>query len=520
MPHGSAERLIKPDQIDEAAVDQALASGGKGDHGTRMGILNDMLGPGLFGKMFPDLTPFRPPDPALTTLGAAMKETPSEGNSNIPAGFTYLGQFIDHDLTSDPTVGFPFINDVDALHDARTPAFDLDSLYGLGPVRQPELYDPAFAPGQARMAIGSTSPVQVPPGVNLPPLPPSMPNDLPRNADKTAIIGDPRNDENLIVAQTHLAFLKFHNAVIETLPQNADAFQEARRLVTWHYQWIVLNDYLPRIADNTVVAEVREGGPQFFKFDGEPYGGEPFMPVEFSVAAYRLGHSLVRDGYNYNRAFNFGGPPAFTGATLSLLFAFTGKGGLPSTIPGVVNSGIPSNWVIDWRRFHEVEGPNSPLLNFTRAIDTQIAVTLFNLPIPGVVAASPNQLPVRNLLRGSRVGLPSAQDVAKVMGVPTLSPVQLTSGPEAPAVTAGGFDQSTPLWYYILKEAEVTGGGQHLGPLGSRIVAEVFFGLMLGDRNSFLRRRPEWKPTLPAAQPGTFTMADLLRFVNDIDPIG
>jgi Animal haem peroxidase len=521
MPHGNAERLIKPDQIDLDAVDQALLDGGKGESGTRMGILNDMLGPGHFGKMFPDLPPFRPPDDALTNLGLAMTDVPTAGNSNIPAGFTYLGQFIDHDVTNDPTVGFPFINDVDALHDARTPVFDLDSLYGLGPARQPELYDPGFGPGQARMAIGSTSPVPVPPGVNLPPLPTSMPNDLPRNADKTAIVGDSRNDENLVVAQTHLAFLKFHNAVIQTLPQNADAFQEARRLVAWHYQWIILNDFLPRIAEADVLADVQDHGPQFFNFDYPPFDGEPFMPVEFSVAAYRLGHSMIRDGYNYNRAFNFGGPPAFTGATLDLLFLFTGKGGLPSPlVPGAVNSGIPSNWIIDWRRFHEVEGPNSPLLNFTRAIDTKIALTLFKLPIPSVVSASPNQLAVRNLLRGSRVGLPSAQDVAEKIKVEPLAPAVIANGADGPILKAAGFDEKTPLWYYVLKEAEIVGQGKHLGPLGSRIVAEVFYGLMLGDPNSFKRQRPDWTPTLPAAQPGTFTMADLLRFVNDINPIG
>ena len=520
MPHGNAERLVSPEHIDFAAVDQALAGGGRGEQGTRMGVLNDLLGPGYFGKLFPELPAFRPPDDLLTQLGVAMSEAPSAGDSIIPAGFTYLGQFIDHDLTNDPTVGFPFINNVSALRDARTPAFDLDSLYGLGPERQPELYDPGFGPGQARMAIGSTSPVPSAAGTGLPDLPTSMPNDLPRNADKTAIIGDSRNDENLVVAQTHLAFLKFHNAVIATLPQNDDAFQEARRLVTWHYQWIALNDFLPRITDDTVVMEVRENGPQFFKFDRDPYNGEPFMPVEFSAGAYRLGHSMIRDRYNYNRAFNFGGPPAITGATLDLLFAFTGKGGMPSPLQGAVNSGIPSNWIIDWRRFHEVEGPASPLLNLTRAIDTKIALTLFRLPIPSVVAASPNQLPVRNLLRGSRLGLASAQDIAKAIGVVVLRPDQIANGSDGPVLTAAGFDQTTPLWYYILKEAEILGQGNHLGPLGSHIVAEVFYGLMLGDPNSFKRRQPDWKPTLPAEVPGTFTMADLLRFVNDIDPIG
>ena len=136
MAYGNAERLIKADQINLAAVDQALADGGKGESGTRMGIINDMLGPGHFGKMFPDLPPFRPPDDALTNVGLAMTDVPSAGNSNIPAGFTYLGQFIDHDLTNDPTVGFPFINDDNALRDARTPAFDLDSVYGLGPAHR------------------------------------------------------------------------------------------------------------------------------------------------------------------------------------------------------------------------------------------------------------------------------------------------------------------------------------------------------------------------------------------------
>ena len=137
-----------------------------------------------------------------------------------------------------------------------------------------------------------------------------------------------------------------------------------------------------------------------------------------------------------------------------------------------------------------------------------------------MVAASPNQLAVRNLLRGSRVGLPGAQDVADMIKVEPLTPGQITSGSDGPVLKAAGFDEKTPLWYYVLKEAEIMGQGKHLGPVGSRIVAEVFYGLMLGDPNSFKRQRPDWKPTLPAAQPGTFTMADLLRFVNDIDPIG
>ena len=147
------------------------------------------------------------------------------------------------------------------------------------------------------------------------------------------MIGDPRNDENLIVAQTHLAFLKFHNRVMDTLPQGAGnsgdedrPFGRARRTVRWHYQWLVLNDFLPRVLDRAVLNDIRNNGRRFYDFDAAPFGGRPFMPLEFSVAAYRLGHSMVRETYDYNRTFNGLGPPALSDATLGLLFAFTGSG--------------------------------------------------------------------------------------------------------------------------------------------------------------------------------------------------
>jgi Animal haem peroxidase len=532
MAHGNADRLLAADQTDLGRLDATVGAGGANVDGEHLGFVNDALGPQLFGRMFPALQPFRPPDEGLIALGTSgssagggptnMEEPlPSPDNSAIPAGFTYFGQFVDHDLTLDPTVGFPFIPDARRLRDARTPAFDLDSLYGLGPKLQPELYDPAFPASRARMAIGSTNPTPSIAGRgNLPTIPGSLPNDLPRHADLTAIIGDRRNDENLIVAQLHLAFLKFHNAVIGRLPDADDAFEEAKRLVTWHYQWIVLNDFLPRIVDPAVRDDVLKNGRKLFEFDDRP-----FMPIEFSAAAYRLGHSMVREQYNYNRVFNAVVPTALVPATLDFLFDFTGAGGFQPTStpdPHAVLSGIPSNWVIDWRRFFEVTSDSvaGKLLNVARAIDTKITHFLFSLRVPGVVAALPTSLPERNLLRGSRLGLPTGQDVAQAIGVTALQPDELATGATGAVIRQFGFDTRTPLWFYILKEAEVVAKGQRLGPVGSRIVSEVFVGLLDGDENSFRRKQPDWKPTLAARQPGDFTMADLLLFVNDLNPIG
>jgi hypothetical protein len=518
-----------------------------------MALRNDMLGPHRFGKMFPDLAPFRPPDDALSALGDAMlddaAQPPGPGDCAIPAGFTYLGQFIDHDLTLDQTSGFPIITDPDELYDARTVTLDLDNLYGLGPVRQPELYDPNFPPREARFLIGSTADTADDHPAGQQDTPTSLPNDLPRQPSGTALISDLRDDENLILAQTHLAFLKFHNRVIETLPAEkghhdtaaeADArfikleedtyhtpFHRAMRLVRWHYQWIVIHDHLGRLVDPAVLDDVLQHGRRFYRFEHHPYYGVPYMPLEFSVAAYRLGHSMVREAYGQNRMFNGTtvGDPGFGPASLEQLFTFTGHGGFESPF-----SVLPSKWVIDWRRWHEVGDPvPDGFRNHARQIDTRISPTLHNLPL-GIIgaAAPPLSLPVRNLLRGSRVGLPTGQDVATAMGFTVLTPDELANGTiklpdgstDGEIVRQFGFDRETPLWYYILKEAEVEQQGQRLGQVGSRLVCEVLIGILQADKTSYLAKEPHWKPTLPSATPGTFTMADLLRFVDDIDPLG
>ncbi|NEQ25624.1 MAG: peroxidase, partial [Microcoleus sp. SIO2G3] len=235
---------------------------------------------------------------------------------------------------------------------------------------------------------------------------------------------------------------------------------------------------------------------------------EPFIPVEFSVAAYRLGHSMIRAVYDYNRVFTpNGGIPA----TLELLFNFTAKSGPQGELTSVP---IPSDWIIDWRRFFEID-PKVPV-GLSRELDPFLVDPLKNLPnVP-----KPNSLAVRNLQRGRSVSLPSGQSVARFMGFKPLPKSKIAQGPDGKVAKKHKFDIESPLWYYILKEAQIQGKGKRLGQVGSRIVSEVFVGLLQADSSSFLARNPDWKPTLPAKELGTFTMADLLRFVDDINPIG
>jgi Animal haem peroxidase len=466
---------------------------------------------GKFGRMFPELRPLVPPVEALDELGQAMVESTTDDaagdNKDVPAGFTYLGQFIDHDITFDPSSLQEILVDPLALRNFRTPMLDLDSLYGSGPASQPYLYQRA---DKDLFLIGKTN---INPGGGDSTVPTELPNDLPRGAEGFAITGDPRNDENLIVAQLHLAFLKFHNKIVEGIrngtiqqesPIRKTPFEEARDLVIWHYQWIVLNDFLRRILDNAQLDSVLKNGRRFYQFT---HHQGPFIPVEFSAAAYRFGHSMVRAVYDYNRVFT-PLPGGVTPATLQLIFRFTGLSGSGANVP------IPSDWIIDWRRF--VEAGSGVQVGFSRAINPFLSPPLHNLP--GV--PPPNSLAVRNLRRGRSLGLPPGQSVARFMGFKPLTPKEVAQGPDGVIAAKHKLHIESPLWYYILKEAEIQGKGKRLGQVGSRMVAEVFIGLLQADSSSFLARKPDWKPVLPAKKAGTFTLADLIEFVGDINPIG
>ncbi|MDO8975808.1 heme peroxidase family protein [Reyranella sp.] len=474
---------------------------------------------GRFGRMVPELTsPFAAPDDALIDLGLAMvdkkKSDPARDNANIPACFTYLGQFIDHDITLDTTTLAEVSQDPTAIMNFRTPRLDLDSVYGLGPRVQPSLYD-RHSPGHAKLLLGRTT-IGGKEAIKA-----GLPHDLPRNPQGMAIIGDERNDENLLVAQTHVAFLRFHNAIVDRLAGTVaedDLFDTARRAVVDLYQAMVIRDFLTKICDVNDVEAVLRDGRHFFRFETFGSCGQPYMPVEFSTAAYRLGHSMVREEYSHNRIFD--------PATFDLLFLFTAKSGALGTdgVGPANKPTLPSDWIIDWRRFADFGATGVPL-NLSRNIDPYLTPALHDIgPPPPVPPTTPQEkamrsLAVMNLRRGVKMMLPSAQDLANFMGIASLTPAQIgdPGSDDGKAAKKHGLHVSTPLWYYILKEAEVLHGGAHLGPLGSRLVAETFIGLLQGDPESILSRNKHWRlgqPLHGLILPGadeSFGFSDLLE---------
>lgn len=475
--------------------------------------------PGKYGRMFPQLPPLFNPDntsdkqselKALEELGTTMMATGEKNNENIPSGYTYFGQFVDHDITFDITsLGETIINPL-TVTNYRTPKLDLDSLYGGGAKVQPYLYQ---RQDEAQFQLGKVKKVRFTHADDLD-------NDLPRSSQGFALISDPRNDENLIIAQLHLAFLKFHNKVVREIRNNVEGLREkitsefgnpigrefevARKIVIWHYQWIVIHDFLPKITNLS-----RQQIQDKFKYNqsfSQP-NQEPFIPIEFSVAAFRLGHSMIRERYQYNPIFS---KQRNNIAELSDLFSFTGSSGRMTS--------LPDSWIIDWRRFFNLTDEIVP--NFSQCLNTYLVNPLKNLVLPEGVKS----LPIRNLIRGWSVGLPSGQSIANFLGFQPLTPEEIlehTLPDEKKVVEKYQFHLGTPLWYYILKEAEVKCQGKYLGEVGASIVLEVFIQLLKGDKGSFILQNPNWKPLLPvkiSKVQGDFTMADLIAFIDDINP--
>src|SRR5215203_3479965 len=421
------ESLKSPAKAEAVKVTPGHGVAGRHARRDHLDTLSGNKDPGMFGRMFPRLPPLEVSDGKLQALAEAMLDpNPADAtrdNTNIPAGFTYLGQFVDHDITLDLTSLSEKAKDPLGIENFRTPSLDLDAVYGLGPDGSPHLYarNPENTSKHGpKLLIGKNI------NVDFGGVTGNFRNDLPRSPEGFALIGDHRNDENLLVAQTHLAFLKFHNKVCNLLAGNpsqpADIFAEARQTVTWHYQWIVLHDFVERLTEPGIVAKILHNGRKFYRFKKTPY-----MPVEFSAAAYRLGHSMVRQTYSHNRVFqNIG---------FDLLFGFSGLSGQiigdlapsPPTAPLPV-SVLPSNWIIDWRRFYDLgTPPGTPdfAFNHSRRLDPLLVKELHNLPGGG------GNLAFRNLKRGVNLGLPSGQDVAKVMRVKNpLTPEEILSGPD------------------------------------------------------------------------------------------
>lgn len=467
-------------------------------------VRSNLVKPGRFGLMFPELSivPWTTGDAArdeqvANELGAAM-HIPNQSQGVIPAGFTYFGQFVDHDITFDPTSMGENAVDVGDLINFRTPALDLDSLYGSGPRDQPYLYKRDSQGTASQFVIGQVNqPGNAAPGgadgqvVALDKAAYDLPRAFDGVSERTALLGDKRNDENLIVAQLHRTMLHFHNAVCLHFP--TFSFADVRRIVIHHYQRILLNEFLPLVAGQKAVDDALEE-LKYYKIGPGQLATEPFIPLEFSGTAYRFGHSMVRSNYHFNKVFRPGtNPPAPT--SFALAFTFTGDGGFLG-LPR-----YPSNWLLDWRRFFPGLGVEPQR---AMAIDASLSDQL-------VIAPTGTKLATLNLLRGSKhYKLPSGQAVAARMGMAPLSVEQLQTGAGGDVIKKFNIATQTPLWFYILKEAEVMTGGKHLGPMGGSIVAEVLVGLMKDDPESVLATPSQELPSVS----GKFCLSDLFKFVE------
>jgi hypothetical protein len=414
--------------------------------------------------MFPEL-------PALEVDGGRLLALGLEGaacdggegdavDGSEAAGWPVLGQLIAHDITADRS---PLQDRADParIGSFRSPRANLECLYGAG-AGSPYLYsrdDPAsFLFGE---------------------------NDVPRNAEGIALLGDPRNDVHVLVSQLHLAFLRLHNLFVSRLRddglQEEDLFMEARRATTWHYQWVIVNDFLPRLAGHELVADVLAGGSAHYRVDGDP-----FIPFEFADAAYRYGHSQIRNRYRVN-----------TEAAPVPLF------------PDLIGfRPVPSSLVVDWALLFDL--PDRPPAQRAKRIDGRLARSLIRLPleITGEIDLDAyHSLASRDLQRGRAIGLPSGEAVARAISADPLDADEV-------GLTSSGWREETPLWFYVLREADVRGDGDRLGPVGGCIVAEVLIGIVRADPESFLAVEPRWTPTLADAGGSEFGIGELLDAVT------
>jgi Animal haem peroxidase len=426
------------------------------------------LAGGRYMRLFPELPALAIEPGLLRAIGRAGGACDATNGGAfearaIAAGRPVFGQYVAHDLSADRSP----VTHHDAmalLRNARSARLDLEVLYGKGPVDSPYLYrrvDPA------RLLLGRGESGQE--------------DDLPRNPEGVALAGDPRQDGHVLVSQMHVAMIRAHNRLVDRLRADgvpdADLFGEARRALAWHYQWVVLHDYLPETIGRERAARLLESGPGHFRPEGP---GQ--LPLEFADAAYRFGHSQIRDCYQLQP----GGP------ALRL-------------VPDLIGfRPAPAGHVVHWPLLLDV--PGRPPAQRARAIDGRLPGSLIHLParITGAVDdADHASLALRDLLRGTATGLPSGEAVARQAG-------EVPLAREETGLAALGWPGETPLWYYILREAAVREEGERLGPVGSLIVGEVLLGVIDSDPSSQRSVDPGWRPSLPSRQPGQFTLTDLL----------
>jgi hypothetical protein len=414
-------------------------------------------GAGRYGRMF-GLPALEADESLLHRIGAAggfCDGGDCKNDARVEAGWPFFAQYIAHDLTADRSP-LRVHADVEMLRNMRSPRANLEALYGGGPVGSPYLYqrdDPA------KLLEND--------------------GDLPRNQEGLALIGDPRNDTHVFMNQMQVAFIATHNRLVDYLRENRAAeevvFDEARRSLTWHYQWLIVNDLLPGLTGVELVDEVLDSGPRYYK-----PGDRPFIPLEFADAAYRYGHSQIRQLYRIQE----GGParPVF---------------------PDLIGLGPIGDRRVDWALLFDVPG-RAPAQR-AKPIDGQLPRSLIELPqaITGVVDEEAyRSLAARDLERGQGTGLPSGESVARYMHRKVLTPDEV-------GLAAFGWVQETPLWLYVLREAAVHHDGDRLGEVGGRIVAEVLIEVISADPESYLACDRSWMPTLPR-HTDRFRLRDLL----------
>ena len=482
-----------------------------------------------------------------TRTGTAEDEQDDEENFGLASGYTYLGQFIDHDLTLNPVNHFGPSVTTATMPNLRSAAFDLDNIYGRGPADQPYLYAT-----DGRSLLNGRRLTRAGVQTNA--------YDHPRLQGR-AVLGDTRNDENVLVSQMHRAFVAFHNNVVADHPKAS--FEEVRQLVTQHYQWMILTDFLPKLVGTETMSALLPD----FGTDGKVTRTAPQLtitaqlgpgrlPLEFTDAAYRLGHSLIRPVYRLNtemrgteqeRRIN----PALSGRRL--IFAASGNAGLNGF------RAYPPEWGIDWNLYFEVDrkldlaslsqGPAR--VQAAYKIDTSLVNPLAFLPEfsapagPGSYARDKDGNPLtkignianlaqRNLLRGQQHALPSGQDVARAMGIEPIATRDLMVGKatvqglaenKSIAEYGDSFAHAAPLWFYILAEAQyawnqkvkamanATDSERNavptlMGPVGGQVVAQTFIALMKNDPRSILHANPDWRPRY--LRQGRFDMPALL----------
>ncbi len=415
--------------------------------GARSGV---SIGPASYGRLFADLPAFKADEAFLFALGragglcdCADAEDDAASLGSEAGGWPFFGQFVAHDITADRS-SLKGVADPARLRNARSPQLNLECLYGDGPVGHPYLFrrdDPA------KLLTG-------PGGC-----------DVQRNGEGTAVIGDPRNDSHVLMSQMHLAFVRAHNAFVDRAraagtPPPA-VFEDAARELRWHYQTAVLREFLPRLVGSELTRSLLKGDRRFFRPSGDAY-----IPLEFADAAYRYGHSQIRHRYRLN-------------ADSEPVPLFPDLIGFRPVSP---------KHRVEWPRLFDADG--SPPADRAKKIDGRLVGALIGLPVTLTgenEVAEFQSLAVRDLVRGQNVGLPSGEAVARHIGVTPLTPDEV-------GARGAGWRDETPLWFYILREADVCCGGNRLGPVGGRIVGEVLVGLLDLDPASVRHAPDDWTP--------------------------